>query len=72
MEGEADGKRDTVGQRTVPAAAPMGAVYGLGFIGALVYYMQTAASFWTGVIGVLKAFVWPAFLVYELLRHLGS
>jgi len=25
-----------------------GAVYGLGLIGALVYYVQAATSFWTG------------------------
>ena len=48
-----------------------GAFYGLGFIGALVYYIQTATGFWIGVLGVLKAIVWPAFLVYELLKYLG-
>ncbi len=48
-----------------------GAVYGLGFIGALVYYISTATSFWMGVLGVLKAIVWPAFLVYGLLKSLG-
>lgn len=48
-----------------------GALYGLGFIGALVYYIATATSFWIGVLGVLKALVWPAFLVFELLKYLG-
>ncbi len=48
-----------------------GAVYGLGFIGAAVYYISTAASFWAGVLGFLKAIVWPAFLVFELLKSLG-
>jgi hypothetical protein len=47
-----------------------GAVYGLGFIGALVYYIQTATSFWNGVYGVLQALVWPAFLVHGLLHFL--
>ena len=41
------------------------AVYGLGFIGALIYFLQTATSFWAGLIGILNAFVWPAFLVYK-------
>lgn len=45
----------------------MGQVYGLGFIGALVYYIQHTDTFWMGVLGVLKAIVWPAFLVYHLL-----
>ena len=48
-----------------------GAIYGLGFIGALVYYVGTATSFWMGVVGVLKAIVWPAFLVFGLLKYLG-
>ena len=46
------------------------AIYGLGFIGSAVYYISTATSFWIGVLGVLKALVWPAFLVYELLKFL--
>ena len=45
--------------------APNSAVYGLGFIGAAVYFISTATSFWMGVLGFLKAIVWPAFLVYE-------
>lgn len=44
-----------------------GAVYGLGLIGALVYFIQHASSFMDGVIGILKALVWPAFLVYSIL-----
>lgn len=47
-----------------------GGIYGVGFIGAVIYYIQTATSFWMGVLGILKAIVWPAFLVYELLRFL--
>ncbi len=47
------------------------AVYGLGFIGALVYYLTTATSLWAGFIGILKAIVWPAFLVYGALKFLG-
>lgn len=48
-----------------------GAVYGLGFVGAAIYYISNAAGFWMGVLGLLKAMVWPAFLVYELLKFLG-
>ncbi|MCL5094353.1 MAG: hypothetical protein M1355_04445 [Patescibacteria group bacterium] len=49
------------------AGAAGGAVYGLGFIGALVYFIQHATSFWNGVLGILKALVWPALLVYQVL-----
>ncbi|HBG58324.1 hypothetical protein [Proteiniphilum sp. UBA1028] len=46
------------------------AVYGLGVIGAAVWFISTASTFWMGVLGVLKAIVWPAFLVYEAFRVL--
>ena len=49
-----------------------GAVYGLGFIGAAVYFISQAATFGAGFIGFLKAMVWPAFLVYEALKALGA
>ena len=48
-----------------------GVIYILGFTGALIYYISTAASFWIGVLGFLKALVWPAFLVFGLLKFLG-
>jgi hypothetical protein len=56
----------------VSAAAPHSALYGLGFIGAAIYYISNATSFWIGFVGVLKACVWPAFLVYEALKSTGS
>ena len=50
---------------------PSGMVYCLGVIGAAVYYIGNAATFWAGVLGFLKAIGWPVFLVYELLKFLG-
>ncbi len=46
------------------------AVYGLGFIGSVIYFIQHATGFWMGVLGILKAIVWPAFIVYKLLEFL--
>tara|TARA_B100000315_G_C14136020_1_gene389166 strand:- start:94 stop:288 length:195 start_codon:yes stop_codon:yes gene_type:complete len=48
-----------------------GCAYFLGVIGAAVYYISTAAGFWAGVLGVLKALVWPAFLIFHLMKSLG-
>jgi hypothetical protein len=45
-------------------------VYGLGFIGALVYFISQAKDFREGVIGFFKAIVWPAILVYEIFKLL--
>jgi len=46
------------------------AVYGLGFIGALIYFIQNAHTFGEGLLGILKAIVWPAIVVYKLLGFL--
>ena len=46
------------------------AIYGLAFIGALIYFIQHATSFWLGCLGLLKAIVWPAILIYKLLEFL--
>ncbi len=46
-------------------------VYGLGFLGALVYYISHAATFWIGLLGFFKAIFWPAVLVYEALQFFG-
>ena len=48
-----------------------GAFYGFGFIGALIYYLSTATGFWVGVLGILKAIVWPVFLILNLMKSLG-
>lgn len=52
------------------AGAANGGIYGLGFLGALIFYIQAADSFGMGLLGVLKAIVWPAFLVYDVLQFL--
>jgi hypothetical protein len=52
--------------------ASSGAVYGLGFIGAAIYFISTATGFWIGVLGFLKAIVWPVFMIYEAFKYLGA
>jgi hypothetical protein len=51
-------------------AAAGGGIYGLGFIGAAIYFIGHAATFWLGVLGFLKALVWPAFLVWGLFNNI--
>jgi hypothetical protein len=42
-----------------------GAVYGLGMIGATVYFWRRAETPQQHVFAVLKGFVWPALLVHK-------
>ena len=48
-----------------------GAVYGLGFIGAAIYFISVATGFWMGVLGFLKAIIWPVLLVLEAFKALA-
>jgi len=57
-------------ERPRPVGPTGGAVYGLGLIGALVYYLQQAHSFWPIILAILKALVWPALLVYDALKFM--
>ncbi len=50
----------------------LGGGYGLAFIGAVVYFVQHAHTFGQGILGVLKAIIWPAILVYGLLEHMAK
>jgi hypothetical protein len=47
-----------------------GMVYGLGVIGACIFYMSRAITLKDKGIGFLKGLVWPVFLVKEVLEFL--
>jgi hypothetical protein len=47
-------------------------VYGIGLFGAWVFYIGRAKTFQEGVAGFFKGLVWPAFLVYDLLKFLNK
>ncbi len=49
-----------------------GAVYGLGLIGAAIYFIGHAASFWAGVLGFLKAIIWPVFMVIKAFEFMAK
>ncbi len=67
-----DSTRSSNRQRSTSQASAGGgnAVYGLGLIGALVFFWQQADSFGEYLLAILKALVWPAFLVYEAFQGL--
>ena len=59
-------------QRQSRSASAGDVVYGIGLIGALVWYWQKADGIGGHFLGVLKAFVWPAYLVYEAFKVLHA
>ena len=50
--------------------AGSGAIYGMGVIGALVYFLQHATTFMAGLLGIFKALFWPAVVLYKVLELL--
>jgi hypothetical protein len=58
------------GKVNVKVQSASDAVYGLGMIGAWIFYIGRARTPKDKVIGFLKGFVWPVFLVYEVLKLL--
>ncbi len=47
-----------------------GCIYGLGFIGSVIFFIGKASSFGEGILGFLKALIWPAIMVYEVFKYL--
>jgi len=47
-----------------------GAVYGFGFLGALVYFFQHSVTATDYIYGIIKSVAWPGFLVYKTLELL--
>lgn len=51
--------------------ADPGAIYGIGVLGAWVYFWQHADGFWEHVLSVVQGILWPAFMVYEAFSTLA-
>jgi len=50
--------------------AGSGAIYGIGTLGALVYFLQHATSFVEVIMGFFKAVFWPGVVLYRILELL--
>jgi hypothetical protein len=64
----ADGDRTG---RTGNTSAPFGGAYLITVVGAAVYFVGQADGFWNIILALLKAIVWPAFVVYRTLELLN-
>ena len=70
MTNENSSHSDCCGKGMTTSKGTSGAVYGLGFIGAAIFFIGQATTFWLGVLGFLKAIIWPLFLVLKALEKL--
>lgn len=51
--------------KVINKGGPFGGAYFLTYIGAAVYFVQRVDGFWNIVLALLKAGVWPAFLIHR-------
>jgi hypothetical protein len=56
--------------KTVKVAnwGPIGGVFFVAYIGAVVYFWHQASSFWGDIWAIIKAVAWPGILVYQAMR----
>lgn len=47
-----------------------GAIYGLGVIGSLFYFLSSASGFSAVLIGIAKSIFWPAVLIFRIFTDL--
>ena len=66
------GRKGGPATRNAPPPPAGGAVYGLGMIGALVFFVGVARTRQDYVLAVGKAAVWPALLVFRAFKTLGE
>lgn len=51
---------------------PLGWIFLMAYIGAAVYFVQQSSGFWGFVLGLLKAAVWPAYVLFHALTLLQA
>ena len=49
----------------------VGFTFFLAWVGALVYFVQQSEGLWEFIVAILKACVWPAYVLYEVLQRLN-
>ena len=59
-------KNDVKKVKVVNPAAPLGGMYFLGFIGAAIHFVDQSVGLGGFLLAILKAMVWPAFLIHRI------
>ena len=64
-------KNETNIVKVVKSESQLGWVMFTAYIGAAIHFYGQDPTFWGFILALLKAAVWPAFVVYEALGLLG-
>jgi hypothetical protein len=49
-----------------------GFVLFVAYVGAAIYFVHQASGFWAVILALLKAIVWPAYVLYHVLQLLHA
>lgn len=60
-------KSDKKSMKAMNTKGQMGFVLFLAYIGAAVYFVQHSNGFWGFILALLKAVVWPAYIIHAVL-----
>lgn len=55
----------------VEKGGPWGLFFVMAYIGAVIYFVQQNDGFWGFILALLQAFVWPVYVVYDILKLLA-
>lgn len=59
--------------KVINGAGQCGFMLFLAYIGAAIYFIQqSGGGFWEVILGLLKAIVWPVYVIYHVLQALGA
>ncbi|HET6924507.1 MAG TPA: hypothetical protein VFH39_01585 [Candidatus Saccharimonadales bacterium] len=58
-------------KKTVVQRGGAGGIWFMGAIGTLVYFLHFhSGTFWLVILAIIKAILWPGFLLYYVLRFM--
>jgi hypothetical protein len=61
------------GQARIVRDGQWGFMFLLAYIGAAIYFIsESNGTFWGVILGLLQAIVWPAYVVFHVLRLIGA
>ena len=63
-------KKEYKGVNFVDNSGPAGGFWFFGFIGAAIHFVSQTEGFWNIIWALLKAMVWPAYLINKLFSFL--
>lgn len=61
-----------VDKQVINDHGPLGFMFFVAWVGAFIYFLQDVHNFGEFLLAFLKACVWPAYVVYHVLKLLGA